>query len=143
MKLCSRALVLRSAVLLVVCSALLSVAGCKSVRLPADQPPPPGYLSGCYVDVYDQVDFKGNVTRYWGPAGHAKLVQGKKNTPIEVRSVIVGPQAHARLINGALFQGQFIWLRPGQEVADLGKLNFDRRTVTLEVIATDKVRAVE
>jgi hypothetical protein len=119
---------------LVCALALLVACANEPIARPMDDNPPTGRSAGCYVDVYENNDFKGLFTRIWGPGTYETLTFNGKNYSNIISSAIAGPKAYVRFNDGDQRENHSIWLMPNERMSDMGKVNFNDRTKLIEIL---------
>jgi hypothetical protein len=73
---------------------------------------------GCWVDLFEQANFRGKMRRLFGPSAYLRLRSSPGNWGIPIRSVIAGPGAFVQFYtHGHAEPG--LWLEPGSRVDDL------------------------
>jgi hypothetical protein len=82
-----------------------------------------GDSNGCWIDVWDKPDAKGNSTRLWGPADYPYLRFGMTPWGTQIRSLQVGPGAYIQGFEDLNFFDSVFWLLPGQKVDDVAELS--------------------
>ncbi len=78
--------------------------------------------SGCWVDLFDGPDFRGNSCRLHGPADFVGLRVREKNWGEHVDSLAVGPTAYVECFRSGDFDDTVLWFLPGQTLANVSDL---------------------
>ncbi|MDT5272304.1 MAG: hypothetical protein QOH49_4490 [Acidobacteriota bacterium] len=93
----------------------------------------------CYIDVWRDVDFRGETRRIYGPAEYAALDFAEGNWGDDIGSLRVGPNAFVMAYHRRDFQDDPITFGPDDEVADLSQFKFDDDIESLNVIDSLKI----
>ena len=93
----------------------------------------------CYIDVWRDVDFRGETIRIYGPAEYASLDFAEGRWGDDIGSLRVGPNAFVMAYHRRDFQEELITFGPNDEVADLGQFKFDDDIESLKVIDSLKI----
>ncbi len=86
-----------------------------------------GDSNGCWVQLWDQVNYTGNSRRLVGPADFPYLRVGDADWQPQVHSLHVGPNAYVQGYEDLNFHDSVFWLLPNQRVDDLTDLVVQRR----------------
>jgi hypothetical protein len=81
-----------------------------------------GDSNGCWIDIFDDKNFKGHSRRLHGPADFPFLRVREGGWGREVVSLIVGPNAYVQCYEDLNFYDSVFWLLPNQSVEDLSQL---------------------
>ncbi|HEY0098791.1 MAG TPA: hypothetical protein VGB76_07535 [Pyrinomonadaceae bacterium] len=95
--------------------------------------------SDCFIEVWRDVNFKGEVIRIYGPAEHPNLrfVQGDWGD--DIGSLRVGPNAFVLAYRDQNFRDELVTFGPNDEVADLRELKFHDDIDSVKVIDSLKI----
>src|SRR5437762_9863079 len=77
---------------------------------------------GCWVDLYEQPNFRGRRLRLVGPGSYVNLWVAPEDWGEQARSVVAGPAAYVQCFAELNFDDSVVWFRPGQRVSDVGRL---------------------
>lgn len=93
----------------------------------------------CFIEVWRDVDFKGEMIRINGPAEHPDLrfVQGDWGD--DIGSLRVGPNAFVLAYRDRNFRDELVTFGPNDEVADLRELKFHDDIDSVKVIDSLKI----
>jgi hypothetical protein len=73
---------------------------------------------GCWVDLYEQQNFRGKKLRLFGPANYVNLWVAPEDWGDEAGSLVAGPAAYVQCFTELDFNASVVWFVPGQRVAD-------------------------
>jgi hypothetical protein len=93
----------------------------------------------CYIDVWREADFGGEMMRIHGPAEYATLGFAQGDWGEDIGSLRVGPNAFVVAFRHREFRDGFITFGPNDEVADLSQFNFDDDIGSMKVIDSLKI----
>ena len=93
----------------------------------------------CYIDIWRDVDFRGETIRIYGPAQYPALELAGRGWGDDIGSLRVGPNAFVLAYHRCDFQDELITFGPNDEVADLGQFRFDDDIESLKVIDSLKI----
>lgn len=99
-------------------------------------PVPPGEAvrtAGCWIDIYEDENFKGEHRRIEGPAALKTLHFGDVDWTNDVESVILGPNAWVIVYKDGSFVGKRLNLMPNQKIADLDDFDFNNEIDSIEL----------
>jgi hypothetical protein len=95
----------------------------------------------CYVDVWRDADFGGEMLRIKGPAEYATLHFAQGDWGDDIGSLRVGPGAFVIAYRRRDFQDEPVTFGPNDEVADLRQLRCDDDLESFKVIDSLKIFA--
>jgi Peptidase inhibitor family I36 len=78
-----------------------------------------GESNGCWMEIWDKVDFTGHGLRLCGPCDFPYLRVGQPHWDQQVRSILVGPNAYVQCYEDLNFHDSVFWLLPNQRVEDV------------------------
>ena len=93
----------------------------------------------CYVDVWRDADFGGEVLRIQGPGEYAALDFAQGEWGDDIGSLRVGPNAFVIAYRRRDFQDEPVTFGPNDEVADLRRLKCDDELESVKVIDSLKI----
>ena len=96
---------------------------------------------GCYVDVWREADFGGEMIRIEGPAEYATLEFEQGDWGDRIGSLRVGPNAFVIAYRGRDFQDGPVTFGPDDECADLAQFKCDDDIESVKVIDSLKIFA--
>ncbi|HYY97122.1 MAG TPA: beta/gamma crystallin-related protein [Pyrinomonadaceae bacterium] len=94
---------------------------------------------GCYIDVWEDADFRGESVRIQGPAEYPMLQFASADWGDRIGSLRVGPNAFVIAYRDENFGDRQVTFGPDDEVADLRGLRFDDEIDSLRVIDSLKI----
>jgi hypothetical protein len=94
---------------------------------------------GCYIDVWEDADFRGESVRIGGPAEYPTLQFASADWGDRIGSLRVGPNAFVIAYRDENFGDRQVTFGPDDEVADLRGLKFDDEIDSLRVIDSLKI----
>lgn len=94
---------------------------------------------GCYIDVWRDANFEGEVIRIEGPAEYPNLKFSSGDWSDQIGSLRVGPLAFVLAYRDKEFEDKMIAFGPNQEVANLDELDFDDDMDSIKVIDSLKI----
>jgi len=80
---------------------------------------------GCWVDLYEQRNFRGRKLRLFGPADYVNLWIAPEDWGDEAASLVAGPAAYVQCFAELNFNESVAWFVPGQRLADAAGLPFE------------------
>src|SRR5919112_5032669 len=89
---------------------------------------------GCYIDVWEDADFRGESVRIQGPAEYPMLQFASADWGDRIGSLRVGPNAFVIAYRDENFGDRQVTFGPDDEVADLSGLKFDDEIDSMRVI---------
>jgi hypothetical protein len=95
----------------------------------------------CYVDVWRDADFGGEMLRIQGPAEYPLLVFAQGDWGDDIGSLRVGPGAFVIAYHRRDFQDEPVTFGPNDECADLRQLKCDDEIESVKVIDSLKIFA--
>lgn len=95
--------------------------------------------SDCYIEVWRDVNFEGEMIRIYGPAEYPDLRFVQGNWGDDIGSLRVGPKAFVLAYRDQNFKDQPVTFGPNDEVADLRELKFNDEIDSLKVIDSLKI----
>ena len=95
----------------------------------------------CYVDVWRDADFRGEMIRILGPAEYPTLDFAQGDWGDDIGSLRVGPNAFVIAYRRRDFQDEPVTFGPNDEVADLRQFKFDDEMESVKVIDSLKIFA--
>ena len=95
----------------------------------------------CYLDVWRDADFGGEMVRIQGPCEYAALDFTQGDWGDDIGSLRVGPGAFVIAYRRRDFQDEPVTFGPNDEVADLRQLRFDDDMESVKVIDSLKIFA--
>ena len=93
----------------------------------------------CYVDVWREADFGGEMLRIQGPGEYPKLEFEQGDWGDDIGSLRVGPGAFVIAYRRCDFQDEPVTFGPNDEVADLSQFKFDDDIESMKVIDSLKI----
>lgn len=88
---------------------------------------------GCWIDVFEDSDFRGKSTRIEGPGRWNSMRFPSGDFGDMIHSVIVGPRAWPKAYEDENFTDDVLTLWPNQRIADLGEFKFEDEIDSLEL----------
>ena len=82
-----------------------------------------GESNGCWIDVWDDVDFKGHYQRLFGPTDFPYMRFGDRDWATTLQSLRVGPGAYVQCYEDLNVPESVFWLLPGQVVPNVAALD--------------------
>ena len=95
--------------------------------------------SDCYVDVWRDADFGGEMIRIEGPGEYPALDFAQGDWGDDIGSLRVGPNAFVIAYRRRDFKDEPVTFGPNDEVADLGQLKCDDAIESVKVIDSLKI----
>lgn len=95
--------------------------------------------SGCFIDVWRDVNFKGEVIRIYGPAEHPYLRFDQGDWGDDIGSLRVGPNGFVVAYRDKYFRDELVTFGPNEEIADLRELKFHDDIDSVKVIDSLKI----
>ena len=95
--------------------------------------------SDCYIEVWRDVNFRGEMIRIGGPAEYPNLHLLQGDWEDDIGSLRVGPNAFVLAYRGQDFQDDFITFGPNDEIADLRELRFNDGIDSIKVVDSIKI----
>lgn len=93
----------------------------------------------CYIDVWREVDFRGETMRIHGPAEYGSLDFARESWGDDIGSLRVGPNAFVMAYRRRDFQDEPVTFGPNDEVADLSQFECDDEIESMRVIDSLKI----
>jgi len=90
---------------------------------------------GCWVDLYEQPNFRGRRLRLFGPGSYVNLWVAPEDWGEEAGSLVAGPAAYVQWFAEMYFDDSVVWFVPRQRVADVTRLPVD--------VALDSIRVYD
>lgn len=95
--------------------------------------------SGCFIDVWRDVNFKGEAIRIYGPAAHPTLRFAQGDWSDDIGSLRVGPNGFVVAYRDKYFRDELMTFGPNEEIADLRELKFHDDIDSVKVIDSLKI----
>jgi len=95
------------------------------VMLPSKIEADPGFANGCWVRLYDRVDYKGEQLTLIGPTDLPQMTRTGTSWR-DWDSAVIGPKALVTVYDGEGFNGRWAGLEPRQRIADMSTEGFGR-----------------
>jgi hypothetical protein len=95
----------------------------------------------CYVDVWREADFGGEMIRIHGPGEYASLDFTQGDWGDDIGSLRVGPNAFVMAYRRRDFQDEPVTFGPNDECVDLGQFKCDDEIESVKVIDSLKIFA--
>src|SRR6187397_3095795 len=73
---------------------------------------------GCWVDLYEQRNFRGRKLRLFGPGEYVNLWVAPDDWGDEAASLVAGPAAYVQCFAELNINESVAWFVPGQRLAD-------------------------
>ena len=100
------------------------------IALAACAPPTRPLAGGCWVEAYDEPQYRGRMTSYTGPTHERLFMKG-------ARSLVVGPGARLEGYDDRGFRDESLVLGDGARVPDVRVLAFNRRVESFRLVCVD------
>jgi len=95
--------------------------------------------SGCFIEVWSEKNFEGEHLHIDGPVEHQTLDFTKLNWSNSISSLRVGPTAFVLVYAEQDFNGPLMSFGPGEDVPDLGQLNFNDQIDSIRLVNSMRV----
>jgi hypothetical protein len=95
--------------------------------------------SDCYIEVWRDVNFRGEMIRIGGPAEYPNLRFLQGDWEDDIGSLRVGPNAFVMAYRGQDFTDDCITFGPNDEIADLRELRFNDGIDSIKVVDSIKI----
>lgn len=92
-----------------------------------------GQSNGCWVDVFDNEKFQGQMRRLYGPADFAGLRIREKDWGESIKSINVGPGAYVQCYRSDDFDGSIFWMLPNQSIESAAELDIPERIDSMRI----------
>ena len=93
----------------------------------------------CYIDVWRDANFEGEVIRIYGPAEYPNLHFTQGDWGDEIGSLRVGPQAFVLAYRDSNFKDEMITFGPNDSIPNLRELKFNDDIDSVQVIDSLKI----
>jgi hypothetical protein len=98
-----------------------------------------GKSDDCYIDVWREKNFEGEMIRLNGPAEYANLEFAQGDWGDDIGSLRVGPNAFVLVYRDKDFQNSMISFGPLDSIANLRELKFNDEIDSVRVIDSLKI----